>query len=108
MILISNIASAFLLSTLMLCAAILMWAPGLAISGMVPAFARIPSLRLAAIPLGSALTGWLLFWAWFVSPSVGYGASTLVAAGSIAAIAFKPSCLTDREIRYALIFALLI
>jgi hypothetical protein len=108
MIFIGNISSAVLLSALMLCAAILMWAPGLAISGVIPAFARVPSLRLAAIPLGSAITGWLLFWAWFVSPSVGYSASSVVAAGSIAVIALKPSCMTDREIRYPLIFALLI
>jgi hypothetical protein len=108
MMLISNIAAAVFLSALMLGAALLVWAPGLALSGMVPAFARVPSLRLAAVPLGSAVAGWLLFWAWFASPMIGYGASGLVAALSIAAIALKANCLTDREIRYPLTFALLI
>jgi hypothetical protein len=31
---------------------------------MIPVFARLPSLRLVAVPLESAIAGWLLFWAW--------------------------------------------
>lgn len=105
---IGSLATAFCLSILMLGASLLVWAPGLALSGMTSTFVRTPALRLAAVPLGSALAGWLLFWAWFTGPAIGYSASVLIVVLSVTTIALKPRNLIDRDIRYPLAFSLLI
>jgi hypothetical protein len=104
----ADFATAAFLSVLMAGASLLIWAPGLALSGLAPTFAQHPALRLAAIPLGSALSGWILFWAWFADPAIGASASILVLASSTVAIALRPQCLTHSDVRYPLAFALMI
>jgi hypothetical protein len=104
----TSIVAAVCVSALMLGLSLLVWMPGLALGGLVRSFRDSPVLRLAAIPLGTSAAGWIVFWAWFASPTVGYLFSAAVMVMSVVLAVRYPGCLTDRDVRYPLAFAVLL
>ncbi len=67
----------------MLCALLLVWAPGLALAAWSSSWNHPPSLRIASVPIGSGLAGFLLFWAWFFGAQIGQITSVALAVLSL-------------------------
>lgn len=81
----------------MLGALLLVWAPGVALAAWFSSWNDAPALRIALVPIGSGLAGFLLFWAWFFGPQIGQATSVTVDALSLGALLLGARRL-DREI----------
>jgi hypothetical protein len=74
---------------LTLSACVLVFAPGIALLTLLGN--KIPaSLSPGIVILGSAVSGWLLFWAWFAHPHAGMVASLTVSAAAMLVLSSRP------------------
>ena len=84
-----GILAAVLLVILTVSACVLVFAPGFALLALagesVPA-----SLAPGLVVIGSAVGGWVLFWAWFAAPAIGMCASLALSAAAMMILSFKP------------------
>ena len=85
----AGIFAAPLIVILTIAACILVFAPGFALLELLGE--KIPaSLSPGIVILGSAASGWLLFWAWFANPGLGMAASLALSGAAMLTLGSKP------------------
>jgi hypothetical protein len=104
---VTPILQAPLLILLAFCALILVWAPGLAMLGLFRN--RIPSSLAPCVAIvGVGLSGWLLFWLWFIGPAVGIWGTIGVSLASAIVLWRNPVNLLSESVRFPVIIMVLL
>jgi len=86
----------------------IVWGPGLVYASYFRGWPHASVLVPALVILFSSLTGWLVFWAWFISPVVGMLTSAGFLGLTVIGFLRRQSSLFTPEISAPLIFSLLI